>query len=148
MRKLQVARLDRIAVCDGGKALVLENIGDERFPSLRVRDSQINILPRTSAMGRERPGRVHQSANPARSSVEGTNLHERGEEVFLHSLVDQLNQAAEAGEFEHVVIVAPPHALGLMRPRYSGTLRKRIRTEVAEDLVHCSVSEIELHLFG
>jgi protein required for attachment to host cells len=148
MTALKTKHADCIAVCDGGKALILENIGDDRFPSLRVRECRTSDLPRTSAVGRDAPGRVHQSASPARSAVEGSDTHQRGEDRFLSSIVEDLNRAAEDGQFEKIIIVAPPHVLGVMRPHYSKTLRGLIRAELAKDLAHRSVSDIEQQLFG
>ena len=37
MSKLKINRDDRIVVCDGTKAMILENVGDEFYPSLYVR---------------------------------------------------------------------------------------------------------------
>ena len=33
-------RAEQIAVCDGSKLLLLENVGDDRYPNLKVRECQ------------------------------------------------------------------------------------------------------------
>jgi protein required for attachment to host cells len=38
MPKLRVKRGDWIAVCDGTKAVILDNVGDELYPRLHVRE--------------------------------------------------------------------------------------------------------------
>ncbi len=38
MAKLKIAQGDWVLVCDGSKALVLENDGDDRFPNLQTRN--------------------------------------------------------------------------------------------------------------
>jgi protein required for attachment to host cells len=43
-------------------------------------------------------------------------------------------------------VVAPPRALGMIRPAYSQTLKGAVRAEVDKDLVKMPVHEIERHL--
>ena len=43
-------------------------------------------------------------------------------------------------------MVAPPRALGVLRPAYSHDLKKAMRTEIDKDLVRMPVHEIEKHL--
>ena len=45
-------------------------------------------------------------------------------------------------------MVAPPRALGMIRPAYSHALRGAVRAEVDKDLVKQPVHEIEKHLTG
>jgi len=42
--------------------------------------------------------------------------------------------------------VAPPRALGMIRPAYSHALRAAVRAEVDKDLVKLPIHEIEKHL--
>ena len=45
-----------------------------------------------------------------------------------------------------MILVAPPRALGMIRPAYSHALRAAVRAEVDKDLVKQPVHEIEKHL--
>ena len=47
-----------------------------------------------------------------------------------------------------MIIVAPPRALGVLRPAYSHTLKGAVRAEVDKDFVKMPVHEIEKHLSG
>jgi protein required for attachment to host cells len=47
-----------------------------------------------------------------------------------------------------MIMVAPPRALGLIRPVWSQGLRSVVRDEVDKDLVKLPVREIERHLTG
>ena len=38
MSKLKIGQGEWVVVCDGAKALVLENAGDEKFPNLKTRE--------------------------------------------------------------------------------------------------------------
>lgn len=137
-----------VVVCDGRKTIVLENIGDETYPDLRTKSAIEAEDAPTSAMGTDRPGRVHQSVGSARSSVEQTDWHDRDEEEFLRALAVRLDKAVQAKEVSHLVIVAPPRALGMIRKAYSQHLKDAIVAEIDKDLASHPVSDIEKHLFG
>ena len=47
-----------------------------------------------------------------------------------------------------LIVVAPPRALGMIRPAYSHALKGAVRAEVDKDLVKMPVHEIEKHLTG
>lgn len=146
MPKLKIARGDWILVCDGAKALVLENVGDEKFPNLQTKEVYEQDDPKTREQGTDEPGRVHQSVGNSRSAVEQTDWHEQSERRFLKSLMDRMDAAALAGKLKSLVVVAPPKALGMMRQAYTTHVREALRGEIDKDLVKMPVHEIEKHL--
>lgn len=137
-----------VVVCDGRKSIVLENIGDEAYPDLRTRSALEAEAAPTSELGADRPGRVHQRFGEARSAVEQTDWHDRDEEEFLRALAGRLDKAVLAKEAAHLVIVAPPRALGVLRKAWSQHVRDAIVAEIDKDLASHPVSDIEKHLFG
>ncbi|MCB1500195.1 MAG: host attachment protein [Bauldia sp.] len=137
-----------VVVCDGRREIVLENIGDEQFPDLRTKSATEAEAAPTSAQGTDRPGRVHQSVGTARSAVEQTDWHDRDEQEFLRAVAARLDAAVLAGEVAHLVIVAPPRALGVLRKSYGKHLRGAIVAEVDKDLAAHPVSDIEKHILG
>lgn len=132
-----------IVVCDGAKALLLENVGDAKFPNLKTMSVRQHEDASTSAQGAERPGRVHASAGTAQSAVEQTDWHDRAEEKFLTELVADLAAHAEHGKIPALFLVAPPRALGMMRPHYTHVLKGVLKGEIAHDYVRKPVHEIE-----
>lgn len=137
-----------VVVCDGRKALVLENIGDADYPDLRMRDVDKQADPPTSQLGTDRPGRAHQSANNRRSAMEETDLHEQAEVEFLGDLVRRLDSALLSRAVKDLVIVAPPRALGALRKVYSDHIRSALVAEIDKDLTTMPVDQIEKHLLG
>lgn len=137
-----------VVVCDGGKALVLENAGDDKFPNLKTRETFAHDNPKTHEQGTGAPGRSHDSTSPSRSAVEQTDWHDQAEQAFLHRLAGHLGKAVEAHQAQSIVLVASPRALGMIRPAYSHALKAAIRAEIAKDLVKLPVYEIEKHLAG
>ena len=97
MQKLKIRQGDWVIVCDGKKALILENVGDEKFPNLKTRKVQEHADPKTSDLGTDAPGRSFSSVGSGRSAVEQTDWHKQEEDRFLQKLVSQLDHAVNAG---------------------------------------------------
>jgi len=148
MQKLKIRQGDWVIVCDGKKALILENAGDEKFLNLKTKEVQEHADPKTSDLGTDEPGRSFSSVGSGRSAVEQTDWHRREEERFLQKLVSQFDHSVKVGEVKSLVIVAPPRALGVLRQAYSHILRAAVHAEIDKDLVRLPVHEIEKHLAG
>jgi protein required for attachment to host cells len=148
MTKMKIGTGDWIVVCDGRKALILENLGDRMFPNLHTREVREHSDESTSAQGSDAPGRVHASMGTARSSVEQTDWHDESERAFLKALADRLDLAITTGETTALTVVASPRALGMIRADYSPAVRKALHGEVHKDLVRMPVHEIEKQLLA
>jgi protein required for attachment to host cells len=146
MKKLKIEKGDWIVVCDGKKALILENVGDEKFPNLQTKNVFEQENPPTRQQGADAPGRAFNSANHMRSSMEQTDWHAQEEERFLRRIMGELDAALTAGKTKSLVIVAPPRALGVIREAASRQLKAALRAEVDKDYVRMPVYEIEKHL--
>lgn len=148
MSGLTIRNGEWVVVCDGAKALILENAGDSKFPNLKtVEVFEQTDLP-TRDIGTERPGRSYSSVGHGRSAYEQTDWHNQQEEAFLTRLVEHLDAALGAGKTKSLIIVAPPRALGVLRPAYSHAVKNAVRAELDKDFVKMPVHEIEKHLAG
>jgi protein required for attachment to host cells len=127
MDKMRMDKGDWLVVCDGRKALILENLGDEMFPNLHTREVREQPNPSTTAQGSDAPGRLHPAAGGSRSSVEQTDWHDEAERAFLRELADRLHAAVSSGETKALTMVASPRALGMIRTDYSDVVRKALR---------------------
>ncbi len=148
MQDLKVDRGDWIVVCDGRKALILENAGSRKSPRLRTVERREHADRPTREQGSDAPGRVQQSVGGARSSVEQTDWQDEAERDFLHALAARLDAAVKTGETRALVMVAAPRALGMLRQAYTPHIRAVLRKELDKDLVRVPVSEIEARLFS
>jgi protein required for attachment to host cells len=147
MSELLIHRDEWVVVCDGAKALVLHNTGDAKFPNLKTVAVYEQKDLATSELGADKPGRAFSPAgHGSRSSVEQTDWHDQSERTFLLELVKHLDAALAAGKAKSIILVAPPRALGMIRPAYSHALRAAVRAEVDKDLVKLPIHEIEKHL--
>jgi len=146
MENLRIHNGDWVVVCDGAKALILENAGDAVALNLKTKEVHTQPDPKTHEEGTDRPGRVFSSADGRRSAMEQTDWHQQDEDRFLTDLSKRLNAAVMAGEAKSLVLVAPPRALGLIRQAATANLRKAVRAEIDKDFVRMPVHEIEKHL--
>jgi len=148
MTKMKIGTGDWIVVCDGRKALILENLGDRMFPSLHTKEVHEHVETSTGAQGSDSPGRVHQSMGGAHSSIEQTDWHDESERAFLKTLAERPNVAVTSGGTAALTMVASPRALGMIRLDYSAAVRKALHGELGKDLVRMPLHEIEKQLLA
>ena len=143
MEAVKIKSGDWVVVCDGRKALILENEGDAMFPNLRTKEIYEHADIKTSEQGTDRPGRVHDAVSPGRSSVEQTDWHAQAETDFLQGIARRLDEAVSKNGAHSLIIVAAPRALGVLRPAYSQAVQNALTAEIAKDLVNMPIYEIE-----
>jgi protein required for attachment to host cells len=146
MFNLKIHAGDWVVVCDGAKALILENAGDAVSLNLRTKEVHEQADPRTHELGTDAPGRSVNSTDGRRSAMEQTDYHDQAEQRFLIDLTKRLDAAVTAGETKSMILIAPPRALGVMRHACTPNLRKALRAEIDKDYVKMPVHEIEKHL--
>jgi len=145
-KSVKIGEGEWVIVCDGSKALFLQNAGDSKFPNLQMREVLEQKVLSTSEIGTDAPGRSHSSVGNGRSAVEQTDFHTQQEDEFLRSILVKLDAAVLAGDIKSVILVAPPRAIGVLRQSYTHALKRAVREEVQKDYVKMPVYEIERHL--
>ena len=101
-----------VLVADGEKALFLRNEGDAEYPNLQVMREIHEENPATREQGTDRPGRLNDGPSVHRSAVADTDWHAIAKERFADEIAERLYAMAHRGDFEHIVLVAPPQVLG------------------------------------
>jgi len=148
MSELKIDHGGWVVVCDGAKALVLENLGTRMRPNLKTREVYQHDDPKSRELGTDKPGRAFSSVGNGRSAVEETDWHDQEEQRFLAKLAARLDKAVLGGETPSLVVVAPPRAIGVLRREYTAHVRHAVRAEVEKDYVKMPVDEIARHLSG
>jgi protein required for attachment to host cells len=146
MAILKIRSGDWVVVCDGAKALILENAGDGMHPNLKTREVREQPDPKTREQGTDAPGRSINSIDARRSALEQTDWHAQEEQRFLTELAKRLDTAVARGETKSIIMIAPPRALGVLRQAYTHGLREAIKAEIDKDYVRMPVYEIEKKL--
>ncbi|HSM19207.1 MAG TPA: host attachment family protein [Hyphomicrobiales bacterium] len=132
-----------VVVADGRKVLFLHNQGDDDIMDLRVRDKHAQDNPANREQGADRPGRAHDSTSPGRSAMGQTDWHQIAEDRFAAEVAGEINQAALANEFKHLVVVAPPKALSELRTHLHKEAQQRLIAEIDKDLTNHTVEDMQ-----
>jgi len=145
MSDLRIDNGGWVVVCDGAKALVLQNFGNRANLKLKTREVYQQPDLKTRELGTDKPGRTAMAGGP-RSAMEPTDWHDQEEQRFLAKLAARLDKAVLGGETPSLVVVAPPRAIGMLRRQFTSHVRQAIRAEVEKDYVKMPLEEIERHL--
>ena len=132
-----------VVVVDGEKALFLKNEGDAKFPDFQVVQEMEQQNPATREQGVERPGRHSDGPSPHNSAFKETDWHRLGKERFADEIADRLYHCAHRGDFDQLVLVAPPQVLGEMRKKLHKEVTDKLKAEVAKTLTNQPVWDIE-----
>ena len=143
MNRVRIHNKAWVLVGDGRKALMLRNDGDADLLDLRRASVRVDDNPPTHEQGTDAPGRAMSSVAGVRSAVEPTDWHEIEAHRFAASMADQINEAVRTGSCKEIVLVAPPKVLGDLRQKLSAEAQKHVKGEIAKDLTHHRIGEIE-----
>ena len=119
-----------VLVTDGRKMLFLRNEGDTEHMNLQVETKRRRDDSPERDLGTDEPGSVFQSGSPGRSSYEETDFHQLEEDRWVHEAADLVNSRALKNDFDELVIIAPPKALGELRPKLHKETEKESPPEV------------------
>ena len=140
---MQIPHDSFVLVADGRKSLFFRNEGDGEFPNLIVEEKEADHNPPHGEQASDLAGRA---ANTRGSSMEEVDFHQQEEDRFAAATAAMLKDRALSNDYESLIVVAPPHAIGILRRAYSSHVRQALRAEVEKDFVKLPVKEIERHL--
>jgi len=132
-----------VVVTDSEKALFLRNLTDHDNPNLDVFDEDEQENPSDREQSANRPGRMNDTGVQQRSAMDDTDWHELAKERFAADLAEKLEEEAHKGSFKHLVIVASPQVLGVLREEMHKEVADKVVAEVPKTLTNHPVREIE-----
>ena len=136
-----------VLIADGARArlFVVEERTAVLKPALGQEFIGTNLPSREIAS--DRPGRSFDSAGSGRHAMEPpTDPHRHAERVFAQEVAAVLEDARRRNEFQRLVVVAPPKALGDLRGVFSDALRNRVIAELHKDLTKVAIHDLPSHL--
>lgn len=131
----------RILVAAGGGARWIERAHDHADPVTLGEMKPPNVPHHQGP-----PGVSFESATSMRHGTGRHGLADRRREAFAKDLADLLNNQARKGEYEHLVIAAPPRLLKAIREKLSDVARSRVHSEIPKDLLKVSNHDIKAWL--
>ena len=134
-----------VVVADGGRGRILCNSGPGKgLEAMAGLVFEGDHTPSRDIMA-DRPGRTFESIGAARHAKEYvTDPHQHRKKEFVTELCEVL--VNNDSEFDRLVLVAPPEALGLFRKSLPSQLRRKVVRELGKDLTHISNTELPGHL--
>jgi len=136
-----------IVIADGARARIVMNAGPGRGV---VADSNLVFRSENRKLQEimaDRPGRSFDSAGKGRHAMAGgADAVREDERHFLQSLAERLEMEAMAGAYDRLILIAPPRALGDLRPFLSKSVKNRVYDEIAKDLTHLPNDRLTDHL--
>jgi len=136
-----------VLVADGAHARVFVNDGvgkgvqeleDRGFVGSRLHDRDIQA---------DKPGRSFDSHGQGRHAMEPrTDPQQHEEREFLREVIDWVAAKAQDGQFDRLVLMAAPHALGDLRGLMSKTLAAKVVAEIPKNLAKSTAADVESHL--
>ena len=132
-----------VVVADGEKALFLRNLTDGQDPYLEVVDKQEQENPKDIDQSANRPGRMNDTGAMQRSALDDTDWHELAKERFADELAEILYKHAHKGDFDKIVLIAPPKTLGELRKSLHQEVTSKVVGEVPKTLTNHPLDEIE-----
>jgi protein required for attachment to host cells len=133
-------------IADGGRARFVER---DDNGALRTISSFVStdLHKRASDLGRDRPARVMESATPGRSAVEPRrDLKEAAKEDFVKLVAEQLAAEHGRGQFDKLVLVAPPGVLTELKEKLSKPIAKLVVDALQKDLTKVPDHDLTEHL--
>jgi protein required for attachment to host cells len=136
-----------IVVADAGRARIVSKaegtggllpVQHLDNPAGRAHDSEL-VTDQTGRIGKHRSG-IRSAMDPA------TDPHEEKASEFARELNRLLDAAAARHAYDLLVLVAPPHFLGLLKSGLLPRAKRRLLRSLASDLTKLSTLELDSHL--
>ena len=137
-----------VLVADGKKLLFLRNRGDEGMIDLRTESHDHRDDRKDSEIKTDAPGTQGQSAGYGRPAMDETDFHQQEEDRWVKDAAEELKRRALRNDFDSLVVIAPPKALGVLRKELHKEVERRIILTVNKEMTDRPIPDIEELLVG
>jgi protein required for attachment to host cells len=137
-----------VFVGDGTKMLFLRNKGDSEILDLRTESHDERSDKMDRELRTDSPGTQSPRVGIGRDTMEETDFHQQGEDRWVKDAAEELNRRALGNDFDALVVVAPPKALGVLRKKLHKETERRIVLTVNKEMTDRPISDIEDLLAG
>jgi len=133
-----------VLVIDGRKLLFFRNQGDENQIDLRTEaHDERDDANHDGDLKTDAPGTAHSSVGGGRSSMEETDFKQQDEDNWVKDAAENLRKRALRNDFDHLCIVAPPKALGVLRKELHKEVEKRVVCTINKEMSGRPIPDIE-----
>jgi protein required for attachment to host cells len=137
-----------VLVADGKKMLFLRNHGDSEMIDLRTESHDERSDPMDRDIKTDAPGVQFSSAGSGRDTMEETDFHQQGEDRWIKDAAEEVNRRALTNDFDALVVIVPPKALGTFRKKLHKEAERRLILTVNKEMTDRPIPDIEELLVG
>ena len=137
-----------VLVADGRKMLFFRNHGDEDQIDLRTEAHEARKQRKDHEIKTDAPGMTRQSFGYGRSTYEEADFKQQEEDRWIGDAADELKARALRNDFDALVIIAPPRALGVIKKSLHKEVERRIVCTVNKEMSGRPIPDIETLLNG
>ena len=137
-----------VLVADGKKMLLLRNQGDEGIIDLRTEAHDERDDRKDREIKTDAPGTQSQRVGMGRDTMEETDFHRQEEDRWVKDAAEELKKRALRNDFEALVLIVPPRALGVLRKELHKEVEKRVVLTLNKEMTDRPIPDIEELLVG
>jgi protein required for attachment to host cells len=133
-----------VLVIDGRKMLFFRNQGDENQIDLRTEaHDERDDADYNREIRRDAQGTASTSSGQGRPSMEETDFKQQDEDNWVKEAAEELRMRALKNDFQHLCIIAPPKALGVLRKELHKEVEKRVVCSINKEMSGRPIPDIE-----
>jgi protein required for attachment to host cells len=133
-------------IADGGRARFVERDDNGAYRTV-LSFVASELHQRARDLGLDRPARVKESATPGRHAIEPRrDLKEAAKEDFVKLVAEQLDEEHGRGQFESLVLIAPPGVLTELKNNLSKPIGQLVADDLQKDLTKVPDHDLTEHL--
>jgi protein required for attachment to host cells len=133
-------------IADGGRARFVSRDDNGAFRTV-LSFVAAKLHERSHDLGLDRPARVRESAGPARHAIEPRrDLHAAAKEDFVKLVADQLDDEHRRGQFDKLMLIAPPGILTELKKALSQPVAQQVVNDLQKDLTKVPDHDLAEHL--
>ena len=137
-----------IIVADGTRARILANEG----PGSGLRDiSNMDFVSdnrKSRDIVSDRPGRSEGGTRDRHAIEPRVDSHQYEKQRFAKEMAKRINDACLRGEFDSLILVAPPQTLGELRNALDKSALSKVSVELDKDLTKVAIHDLPKHFEG
>ncbi len=116
----------------------LQEVADLSHPESRLHNTELTS---------DAPGRTFDSHGEGRHAMEqASDPQEREAQAFATEIARHIDRDQREGNFDSLVLIAPPKVLGRLRQKLSKSARNALIGELDKNLVEADAKTIERHV--
>lgn len=98
-------------------------------------------------LGTDRPGRAFDPGSGTPHAMEPhSDPHERSKAAFARRVAVRLDEAVRTKRCNHLVLIAPPKMLGILRAELGAASRACVIASAGKDLMKIPTAELQAHI--